>query len=247
MPDSTEGKRIREEFGFHSEADAVKEYEALNKDFMYLNYPLIADEVISRLNLQNGSILDVGTGLGSLAFEFAKRLPQTKIYALDISQEMLDGAERIAQEEKLNNVEFICADAHRLEFADASFDLVVSFGILHHLSDVRLFFSEVKRVLKEKDIAYIYDLRKDAPEDIVSEVASGMNPAQKRAFLESVKEAFIPAELEKILSNLGFSEFTLSTPKFSRRTIVKNMHFLKKGKLVGDRFNRIMLEGFLRK
>lgn len=242
-----EGKRIREEFGFHSEVEAVKEYEALNKDVMYLNYPLIADEVISRLNLQKGSILDLGTGLGSLAFEFAKRLPQAKIYALDISEEMLDEARRIAQEARLNNVEFICADAHRLKFADASFNLVVSFGILHHLSDLKLLFSEVKRVLKEKGIAYIYDLRKDAPEDIVSEVASGMNPAQKRAFLQSAKEAFSLSELEKILSDSGFSEFSFSSLKFSRRTIVKNMHLLKKSKLVGDRFNRIMLEGVLRK
>ncbi len=242
-----ESKKIKEEFGFDSEAEAVKEYHSLNRDFMYLNYPLIADEIISRLKLEKGTILDIGTGLGALAFEFARRLPQAKVYALDISPEMLAEAKRIAQETRIDNVELVCGDAHKLEFADVYFDLVVSFGILHHLRDIRLLFSEVKRVLKEKGVAYIYDLRKDAPEDIVSEVASGMNSAQKRAFLESVKEAFITAELEKILHNLGFSEFSLSSPKFSRRTIIKNMDLLKKSKLVGNRFNRIILEGFLRK
>ena len=86
-----ESKKIKEEFGFDSEAEAVKEYHSLNREFMHLNYPLIADEIISRLNLEKGTILDIGTGLGSLAFEFARRLPQAKVYALDIELELEEG------------------------------------------------------------------------------------------------------------------------------------------------------------
>lgn len=49
-----ESKKIMEEFGFESEHLAVKEYSFLNRDFMYSNYPLISDEIISKLNLDNG-------------------------------------------------------------------------------------------------------------------------------------------------------------------------------------------------
>lgn len=247
MPNRIEGKRIREEFGFESEIEAVREYHSLNRDLMYFNYPLIAEEAISRLNFKKGTILDIGAGLGALTVEFARRLPDSKIYGIDISEEMLGEAERLARKENIGNVEFMRCDAQNMVFRDASFDLIVSFGVLHHLKDLKQAFTELKRVLKKGGAAYIYDLKKDAPPDIVSETASGMNPAQRKAFLESVNEAFDPAHLEGILSSLGFSDYSLSCPKYSRRTIIKNKDILRKSRLLGDRFNKMLIEIFWRK
>jgi len=42
----------------------------------------------------------------------------------------------------------LIADAHRLPFADASFDNIVMFDVLHHLNCPNLFFEEVSRVLR---------------------------------------------------------------------------------------------------
>ncbi len=242
-----EGKKIKEEFGFDREDLAVKEYSRLNRDFMYPNYPLICDEIIYKLNLNNSCILDIGTGLGSLALEFAKRLSSSQIYGVDISQEMLKEAKALAAREKLPNLEFIIGDAHNLEFKEDFFDLAVSFGVLHHLKDLRLVFGEIKRVLKKGGSAFIYDLRKDAPVNIVSQIAEALPAIQKRAFLESVKEAPELPYIEGNLKDLGISDYSLSCPDYSRRTIIRNKHLLKESKLMGKKFNEILVEVYFRK
>jgi ubiquinone/menaquinone biosynthesis C-methylase UbiE len=242
-----ESKRIREEFGLQSEIDAVREYSSLNKDFMYLNYPLIADEIISRLNLEKCFILDVGTGLGSLAREFAGRLPQSYVYGIDVSEEMLNEAIKDAQLEGISNLELILSDVHSLAFEDNFFDVVVSFGVLHHLSDIRVAFSEIKRVLKEGGNAFIYDLRKDAPPHIVSEIANQMPSSHKIAFLESVKEAPDVSSVEDVVRGLNVSQYSQCYPEFSRTTIVKNKDMLKEFRFLGKRFNKVSVQIHIQK
>jgi ubiquinone/menaquinone biosynthesis C-methylase UbiE len=208
---------------------------------------LIADEIIAKLEPENGAILDIGTGLGSLAIEFAKRLPESKIIGIDISQEMLTEARKNSQAVGIDNTEFRLCDAQKIDFPDNFFALIISFGVLHHLKDLKKTFSEIKRVLKPNCPAYIYDLRKDSPQDVVEEIANSMNPEHKRAFLESVKEAFTPNYLEAVLKNLHVKEYSLSQPKYSRRTIIKNKDLLRRGLMMGERFNSILIECFLRK
>jgi len=244
---SKESKKIKEEFGFESEELAVKEYSLLNRDFMYPNYPLIADEIVSKLNLNKSCILDIGTGVGSLAFEFAKRLTSSKVYGLDISQDMLKEAERLTTGKKPPNLEFILGDAYHLEFKDEFFDLVVSFGVLHHLKDLRLVFGEIKRVLKKEGSAFIYDLRKDAPADATAEIAQEMPAYPKRAFLESVREAQDLSYIEDILKNLRIQGYSLSSPEYSRQTIIKNKNLLRESKFLGKKFNEIMVQVYFRK
>lgn len=242
-----ESKKIKEEFGLESEALAVKEYSLLNRDFMYPNYPLISDEIVSKLNLNKSFILDIGTGLGSLAFEFAKRLTSSQVYGIDISQDMLKEAKRLVTEKKVSNLNFIFGDVHNLEFKDEFFDLVVSFGVLHHLKDLRLALSEIKRVLKKEGSAFIYDLRKDAPLNAIWEIAKEMSPVQQAAFLESVREAVETPYIEGILKDLRIQEYSLSSPEYSRQTIIKNKNLLRESKFLGKKFNEILVEIYFRK
>ncbi len=75
-------------------------------------------------------ILDIGTGSGCVAITIAKNLPNTKVYALDVSKEALKIAKKNAE---LNNVEvtFIEADLLNkstwdLKFKELEFDTIVS-------------------------------------------------------------------------------------------------------------------------
>jgi ubiquinone/menaquinone biosynthesis C-methylase UbiE len=76
----------------------------------------------------------------------------------DVDPEMVDIAK--ARSYGVKNVSFEEADATRLPFEDGSFDLVLSFGILHHIHDWQVAISEVSRVLRPGghyvlgDIAY---------------------------------------------------------------------------------------------
>jgi ubiquinone/menaquinone biosynthesis C-methylase UbiE len=80
-------------------------------------------------------ILEIGTGTGSGAAVLKQRFPNAEITGVDLSPEMV----RIAQA-KVEGVTFEPADASRLPFPDASFDLVAQ-------NNVPVYFSELDRVL----------------------------------------------------------------------------------------------------
>jgi len=90
--------------------------------------------------------LDIATAAGHTAFAFAAHV--TKVVASDITPEMLDRARELAGDRGIDNVDFAVADAERLPFADAAFDLVSCRIAPHHFSKVAKFMSEVARVLK---------------------------------------------------------------------------------------------------
>jgi SAM-dependent methyltransferase len=166
------------------------------------------------------TILDIGTGLGSLAREFAKRLPACRIYGIDISVEMLTEAHRINMSEGISNLTLMLSDINHMAFEDNVFDVIVSFGALHHLSTITKAFSEIRRVLKERGEAFLYDVRKNPPQEVVTEIADGMSSFHKRAFLESVKEGIDISYIETILQGLGVTRYSLSYPTYSRATVV---------------------------
>ena len=85
-------------------------------------------EDLVRLMLKEGiddkEILDVGTGSGCIAISLAKNLPNSKLTALDISEEAIDVARENA---KLNNVnvDFINADIFNYK-SEKKYDVIVS-------------------------------------------------------------------------------------------------------------------------
>jgi malonyl-CoA O-methyltransferase len=80
-------------------------------------------------------ILEIGTGTGSGAAVLKARFPAADITGVDLSPEMV----RIATA-KVEGVKFEPADASRLPFPDASFDLVAQ-------NNVPVYFGEIDRVL----------------------------------------------------------------------------------------------------
>jgi release factor glutamine methyltransferase len=74
---------------------------------------------------QNISILDIGTGSGCIAVTLAKKLPNAKLFALDVSAEALKLATINAETNEVE-VEFIEADILDWDFGDLEFDIIVS-------------------------------------------------------------------------------------------------------------------------
>ena len=96
-------------------------------------------------------VIDVCTGTGNLAIEFAKYA--TEVVGIDISPEML----KIAQS-KNSNVKFIHMDATQLEFQDKLFDIASISTALHEMPfEVReKVLKEIVRITKQKVIVIDY-------------------------------------------------------------------------------------------
>jgi ubiquinone/menaquinone biosynthesis C-methylase UbiE len=98
-------------------------------------------------------VLDIGTGFGSVASFLSKHLSkESKLWTADPSIEMLDGAKAKLVQEGLDKripIEFIQAEAARLDFEDCFFDAVVSVMMLHHVEDLNPVLIELLRVLKK--------------------------------------------------------------------------------------------------
>jgi SAM-dependent methyltransferase len=86
--------------------------------------------------------LDVGTGVGSLAFALARFV--SEVVAVDVSTERL----KVAARDAPANVSFLEADAIALPFERGSFDLSCTSRTLHHVRRPELVVAELVRVTR---------------------------------------------------------------------------------------------------
>ena len=85
-------------------------------------------------------VLDLGTGTGRAAFLLARRYPDAEVVGVDLAAAMLAEARDRTPPELADRVRFEEADAERLPYPDASFDLV-------SLANMIPFFDELARVV----------------------------------------------------------------------------------------------------
>ncbi|HZT24658.1 MAG TPA: methyltransferase domain-containing protein [Pseudolabrys sp.] len=99
--------------------------------------------------------VDIATGGGHVAYTFAPHV--ARMWATDITQEMLDMVRAEAQKRGLSNIRTAYAKAEALPFEDASFDLVTCRIAPHHFDSIPDFLSEVHRVLKAGGVCAVVD------------------------------------------------------------------------------------------
>jgi demethylmenaquinone methyltransferase/2-methoxy-6-polyprenyl-1,4-benzoquinol methylase len=92
-----------------------------------------------------GSLLDIGTGTGDIAFEALRQRPAAHVTGADFTREMIDIGRRRPGGE---TVQWCLADALHLPFPDTTFDAVTSGYLVRNVPDVRLAFREQVRVVK---------------------------------------------------------------------------------------------------
>jgi len=93
-------------------------------------------------------VLDLGSGAGTDSLVAAQMVgPEGRVAGIDMTPEMLTKARGAAAELGVANVEFIEAEAESLPFADESFDVVISNGVVDLIPDKDAVFSELYRVL----------------------------------------------------------------------------------------------------
>ena len=104
------------------------------------------------------TILDIATGTGDLAIQFAKKTNAEEIIGLDLSEGMLDVAQKKIKNTPLEKkVLFVKGDSENLHFEANYFDVItVSFGI-RNFENLEKGLSEIYRVLKPSGLFVILE------------------------------------------------------------------------------------------
>ena len=100
-------------------------------------------------------VLDIATGGGHVAYAFAPHV--ARVWATDITQEMLDMVKLEAAKRGLGNLRTTYAKAEALPFDDGSFDLVTCRIAPHHFDSIPDFLAEAHRVLKSGGTLAVVD------------------------------------------------------------------------------------------
>lgn len=164
------------------------------------------------------SFLDIGTGTALIPVELCQRLTSALVSAIDMSDAMLRIAARnvttagLAESIRLEN-----RDGKHTGYPVATFDVVISNSIIHHIPDPRCAFSEMLRVVRSGGALFVRDLlRPESEQQLVALVARYAEPPaeargalrdmyvrQRDLFEASLRAALTVAEVRAIVASLG--------------------------------------------
>ena len=107
-------------------------------------------ETLIRLGYKKGDIMaDIGCGTGLFTLPAAEySLKDTKIYAIDISQEMLNEVVSEAEKENLKNIIPVKSDEYDFNLDDKIADFVLLCTVLHEVDDKPRLMSEATRICR---------------------------------------------------------------------------------------------------
>ena len=109
-------------------------------------------------------VLDLGSGAGTDSLVAAQMVgDEGSVTGIDMTPEMLAKARDAAATMGVGNVEFVEREAERLPVADASFDVVVSNGVIDLIPDKDAVFAELYRVLVPGGRMQIADVTIQSP------------------------------------------------------------------------------------
>lgn len=229
--DSSEGKKKQVEQMF----DTISEnYDGLNRVISLGSDIKWRKKVIAMVANKNpNSILDIATGTGDLAIQFAEKTSAKRIVGLDLSEGMLSVAhKKVIGKPLAQKIEFIQGDSEDLPFDDNTFDAItVSFGI-RNFENLEKGLSEILRVLKKNGIFVIletsvpakfpfkqgYNLYSKNILPLVGRMFSKDKVAYK--YLSESASSFPHGEkLNNILRKIGFNEVKNNPQTFGVATI----------------------------
>lgn len=119
-------------------------------------------KILSDMRLKEGDVMaDIGCGIGYFTFPASEIVGESgKIYAMDISSEMLEDVDKKAKEDNISNIVTVQTEENDFKIDAEILNLAFISNVLHETENKEKFLKEVKRVLSDGSKIGIIDWQK---------------------------------------------------------------------------------------
>ncbi len=156
---------------------------------------LPAEKTLLDLDLKKGDVFaDIGSGIGYFSFPASKIIgPQGKVYAMDISEGMLNEIKKIIEGENILNIELVETTEDNLVIPDNTINFAFTSTVLHEVDYLDSLLEEIKRIMVNRGRLVIIEWNKI-----------------KSEFGPPMKHRIEPADIIEKLEKLKFQDITAS-------------------------------------
>ena len=104
-------------------AEKVNEYDDVHQKFMGTK-----KELINAIDVEPNKVIDLGAGTGLELISFFEKYPNSRVKAIDLTEEMLN---KIKERDFADKVDIVCGDFFEVDFGKDN-DVIMSTSALHH-------------------------------------------------------------------------------------------------------------------
>ena len=108
-------------------------------------------------------VADIGAGTGYYTFKIAERVPQGKVYAVEIQDDLIRYLNERKTELNAGNVEVIKGDAKSPHLPDSSLDLAILIDVYHELEYPKEMLHYIRDALKPNGKILLIEYRAEDP------------------------------------------------------------------------------------
>ena len=120
--------------------------------------------IIASMHLNRASVVaDIGAGTGFYTFRIASLVPEGKVFAVEIQDELIRFLNQKKKETSAQNVEVIKGDTLRVNLPDSSVDLAILVDVYHELSWPREVIRSIRNSLKQEGRILLVEYRGEDP------------------------------------------------------------------------------------
>jgi arsenite methyltransferase len=171
------------------------------------------------------AVLDLGCGRGGETMQAAALSGDAgRAVGLDLTEAMVEKAEKSAASRGVRNVRFLVGDIENLPFGNDSFDRVISNCVINHARDKGKVYAEIFRVLKPggffvvSDAVTKYPLLSDVKNDPEAWAQCFGGAVTEKEYLDSIASAGFPQpeilhRREYLKNGYDFTSLTIRAAK----------------------------------
>jgi len=112
---------------------------------------------------ENGVIADIGAGTGYYTFKLAPKVPQGKVYAVEIQDEMITALKERKKKLNVTNVEVIKGSTTSVNVPGNSIDLAIMVDVYHELEYPVEMLTSIKKSLKKDGKILLIEYKGEDP------------------------------------------------------------------------------------